>query len=80
MPCCPTTPILFVNTAISVVQYTPLMQQQYGPTPRVYIYYRDPDTGTYMQSSWFTFTAYSQVSQNITVDHGGPQTGFIVIR
>lgn len=78
MPCCPVTPIVFTDTAISVIPYTPIMQQQYGPTPRVYIWYRDAETDEYLQSSWFTFQAFG--NSNITVDHGGPQTGFIVIR
>ncbi len=78
MPCCPSTTVSFVNAANTVIPYTPLLQQQYGPTPRVYVWYRDDVTGEYLQSSFFTFTSYG--GGNIEVDHGGPQTGFVVIR
>lgn len=78
MPCCPTTPVQFVDEASTTIAYTPIMQEQYGPTPRVFVWYRDEVTGELVASSWFTLMKVQ--GGNIVVDHGGPSTGFIVIR
>lgn len=78
MRCCPGIETPFVNEAVSTVDYTPLMRQQFGQTPRVYVWYRNLDTGTYLQSSFFTLISFE--NNQVVVDHGGEQTGFIVIR
>jgi hypothetical protein len=55
------------------------MQQQYGPHPRVHVWYLDQDTGEYYLSNAFlTRTAF--VGGNIVIDHGGPAIGRVVIR
>lgn len=78
MPCCPNIPIQFVDEASTTIAYTPIMQAQFGPTPRVYAWYLDAETGEFLQSSWFTLMKVTDGS--IVVDHGGPATGFLVIR
>lgn len=76
--CCPSTPIGF-NEAITTINYTSLMQQQYGPTPRVHVWYRDPDTLEWYLSNAF-FTRIDFKDNVITIDHGGVQVGYAVIR
>lgn len=78
MRCCSSIPIEFFDAAITSIPYTPLMQAQYGPTPRVFIWYYDAITGEFLQSSFFTLITFS--GDVITVDHGGNSTGFVVIR
>jgi hypothetical protein len=77
MACCPSTIVSFQN-GVTEIPYTALMQQTYGPTPRVYIWYYDVVTGKWMQSSFFTLVSFKD--NIITIDHGGPQIGAAVIR
>lgn len=80
MVCCEPTRISFVNESSSTIQYTTQMQNTYGSKPRVFVYYYDDITGEFYQSNFFTVINYNITTQTITVDHGGPQTGFIIIR
>jgi hypothetical protein len=78
MPCCPTLQIPFNDAPTTTIAYTPPLQQQFGPTPRVYVWYYEPETGDFLQSSFFTLVSFAD--GNVVVDHGGPQSGIIVIR
>lgn len=79
MACCPQIETQFNNVSSSTIAYTSLMQQQFGNTPRVFVYYYDPDTDEYYLSNAF-FTRVAFVGGNILIDHGGPQSGYIVVR
>lgn len=77
--CCPTSQIPFSNAATSTVEYSIAMQQQYGATPKVQVWYFDPETGEfYLSNSFFTRVAFED--NQIRIDHGGPASGYIVIR
>lgn len=76
--CCPSESMVF-NEAITTINYTLLMQQQYGPHPRVHVWYYDPETEEwYLSNAFFTRIAFE--NNVITIDHGGIQLGYAVIR
>lgn len=77
--CCSQNTIPFTGQAITTISYNSSFQDSYGPTPHVHIYYLDTETGEFYLSNAF-FTRPSFKNNIITVDHGGPQTGYIVIR
>lgn len=54
------------------------MVDRYGPIPRVFTYYHDPVTDEFLLSNFFTLNKFINGNQ-IVVDHGGPNTGIIVV-
>ena len=78
MACCAPTIVPFANVSSSTVAYTIPLQQKYGSNPKVFVYYQDPETGEYYISPFFTRMAF--VDGSIEIDHGGENTGLIVIR
>lgn len=55
-------------TAVSTIPYTPSMQANYGPVPKVDVYYRDENM------NWTSAGIFTQVQfdgNTILVDHGG---------
>jgi len=79
MSCCPQIQLPFSNVSSSTITYTATMQQQFGNTPRVFVYYYDPVNGEFYLSNAF-FTRVGYAGGTINIDHGGPQRGYIVIR
>jgi hypothetical protein len=77
--CCPQIEVSFTNESSTTIAYTALMQQQFGNTPRVFVWYYDSEADEYYLSNAF-FTRVAFVGGNVIVDHGGPNTGFVVIR
>ena len=78
--CCPPTRIEFFNEAITTIAYSPSMRAQYGSEPRIFVYYVDPITNElYLSNSFLTTIHFNTATNVITVDHGGPNSGIIVI-
>lgn len=76
--CCPATVIPFANVAQSVINYTQEMRDKYSFPPKVYVYYFDPVTNEYIMSV-LPLTSMRWNGTTLTIDHGGPQSGRIVI-
>lgn len=76
--CCIPTIIPFANAAQSVINYTQVMRDKYSFPPKVYVYYFDPVTSEYIMSV-LPLTSMRWVGSILTIDHGGPQSGRIVI-
>lgn len=74
MTCC--SPMIFpFNEAITTINYNSFMVEQFGNKPNVQVYYRE---GTeYALSDDFNQVRFD--GANITVDHGGSNTGFVKI-
>lgn len=77
MPCCAPTIFPFTNATDSTIAYSAPLQQLYGSQPKVFVLYRDADTGEYVVASWFTRIEFG--GGEIRVDHGGPQNGIVVV-
>lgn len=77
MPCCPQSTFPFSNATESVIEYGPVLQAAYGSMPDVFVLYRDPDTGEFLVAPWYSRIEFS--GGQLRVDHGGPQTGSVVI-
>jgi len=77
MACCTPATFSFTNAASSTIDYGPGLLAQYGSQPRVFVLYRDADTGEYVVASWFTRIEFT--GSAVEVDHGGPQSGLVVI-
>lgn len=78
MSCCSPTIVPFFNAASTTVSYGPSMLLQYGQAPNVSVTYWD---GTQYVMAGIT-TQVKLVGfpvTQISVDHGGPATGFIKI-
>lgn len=75
--CCVPERFQFNNASITSITYTDAMRDKYGIQPKVFVYYYDPVTGEYYLSPFFTVMKFD--GSTITVDHGGPNTGFVVV-
>ena len=75
--CCIPTKVQFINADTTTIVYTQAMRDSYGTQPRVFVYYYDSTTGEFYQSTFFTVMHFD--GNNITVDHGGNSSGFIVV-
>jgi len=78
MSCCPSNIVPFFDVATSVIPYA----GQFGPEPKVSLYYRDPDTGQWYTVNAFMGTSvhFDPVLSEILIDHGGILTGFVKIQ
>lgn len=76
--CCAPTIIQFANVSQTVVNYTQEMRDRYSFPPKVYAYYRDDVTGEYIMSV-LPLTSMRFSGNTLTVDHGGPAIGRLVI-
>lgn len=76
--CCVPTQVQFNNATSTSIIYNAAMLDRYGPIPRLFTYYFDPATGEFLLSNFFTVNKFINGNQ-IVVDHGGPQTGIIVV-
>lgn len=75
MTCCSPTIVPFGNQTQTLINYNAAMLENYGSEPNVQVYYR---VGTeYQLSDDFNQVSFDGV--NITVDHGGSNTGFVKI-
>jgi hypothetical protein len=77
MPCCAPSVFAFNNAEFSTIEYGPALQAQHSSTPKVFVLYRDSETGEYTVAPWFTRIEFS--AGQVRVDHGGPQSGILVI-
>lgn len=75
--CCQQTKIPFNNADTTTIVYDDVMRSKYGIQPRVFVWYYDSDNGEFYLSTFFTVMKY--ISGNIVVDHGGPNTGFVIV-
>lgn len=75
--CCIPTQISFANATSTSVIYDDVMRNKYGSQPRVFVYYHDPDTGEFYLSSFFTVMKFN--GSSINIDHGGPNSGLVVV-
>lgn len=76
--CCVPTQVQFVNATSTSVIFDDAMRDKYGVQPRVFVYYYDPVTGEFYLSPFFTVMKFD--GNTITVDHGGPSSGIIIIK
>lgn len=76
--CCVPTQVQFINASSTSITYDDVMRDKYGIQPRVFVYYHDPVTGEFYRSSFFTVMKFD--GSTITVDHGGPNSGVVVIK
>jgi hypothetical protein len=76
--CCTPTVVKFANVSQTIVNYTQDMRDRYAFPPKVYAYYRDTVTGEYVLSV-LPLTSMRFSGDVLTVDHGGPQSGRLVI-
>lgn len=75
MSCCPAILNSFVNESITTIPYTNELRSIYGTRPFVQVVYRN-DEGEYQVAN----VGITIAGGNITVDHGGPMTGLIILR
>lgn len=75
MSCCEPTIENFFNQSTTTIPYPAFMQEQYGAKPNVEVYYKDG--AEYVLSNDMNRVEFD--GSTITVDHGGPNTGFIKI-
>ena len=76
--CCTPTVIPFANVSQSVVNYTQDMRDKYSFPPKVFVWYFDINTGEYVLSV-LPFTSMRWNGSVLTVDHGGPASGRLII-
>lgn len=76
--CCVPTQIEFANATITTITYDQAMIDKYGTQPRVFVYYYDAVTGEFYLSPFFTVMKFD--GSTITVDHGGPSSGFVIVK
>lgn len=75
MNCCVPTIQSFLNQSTTIIPYSAFMIEQYGAKPNVQVYYKE---GTeYALSNDMNRVAFD--GSTITIDHGGPNTGFVKI-
>lgn len=75
MTCCAPTIVPFGNETETVINYNAAMLENYGAKPNVQVFYKQ---GTeYALSDDMNQVRFDGV--NITVDHGGSNTGFVKI-
>lgn len=75
--CCVPTEFIFSNASSTTIAYDDVLRAKYGSKPRVNVYYFDPVTNELYLSPFFTVVKF--ISNNIIVDHGGPNSGIISI-
>lgn len=75
--CCVPTQVTFINASSTSITYDSVMRDKYGIQPRVFVYYHDPVTATFYLSPFFTVMKFD--GNTITIDHGGPSSGLVVI-
>jgi len=75
--CCQQTKIQFNNADSTTIVYDAVMRAKYGVQPRVFVWYYDTVTEEFYLSNFFTVMKYD--GSDIVVDHGGPNTGFIIV-
>lgn len=76
--CCIPTQVQFANASTTSITYDQTMRDKYGVQPRVYVYYHDPVDGSFYHSPFFTHVTFNGTT--IVVDHGGPNSGIVVVR
>lgn len=76
--CCIATQFDFAFATSTTITYDQAMKDKYGSQPRVFVYYYDDVTGEFYQSPWFTVMKFD--GNTITVDHGGPMSGFVIVK
>lgn len=76
--CCIPTQVQFINASSTSITYDAVMRDKYGIQPRVFVYYYDSVTGEFYLSPFFTVMKFD--GSTITVDHGGPNTGVVVVK
>lgn len=79
MSCCNPLTVPFFNVSQTVIEYSSSLRALYGDAPRISVYYQDNDliyhaAGIMTQIKFDTFPV-----NTITVDHGGPAKGKIII-
>lgn len=77
MPCCSQSVFPFSNAETSTIEYGPALHAAHGSIPKVFVLYRDPDTGEFLVAPWYTRIEFS--GGQVRVDHGGVATGQVVI-
>jgi hypothetical protein len=77
MACCSPSVFAFTNADSSTIEYGPALQASHGYQPKVFVLYRDSGTGEYTVAPWFTRIEFG--GGQVRVDHGGPNTGLVVI-
>lgn len=75
MSCCPYIQQSFVNQSTVIIPYGAIQKELYGEQPNVQVYYRDGLT--YRLSD--DMNEVKVTPSQVTVDLGGPATGFIKI-
>lgn len=76
--CCAPTIIPFANVTQTIVNYTQDMRDKYAFPPKVYAYYFDISTNEYVMSV-LPLTSMRWSGNVLTIDHGGPNSGRVVI-
>ena len=76
--CCTPTIINFANATQTVVNYTQEMRDKYAFPPKVFAYYFDTVTGEFVLSV-LPLTSMRFSGNTLTVDHGGPNSGRLII-
>lgn len=76
--CCPSTEVVFSNATTTQITYDQVMKDKYGSQPHVFVYYYDPVTTELYLSPFFTVMKFNGTT--ITIDHGGPNSGIVVIK
>jgi hypothetical protein len=76
--CCTPTIIQFANETQTIINYTQEMRDKYAFPPKVYVYYFDPVSLEYVLSV-LPLTSMRWNGDTLTIDHGGPQSGRVVI-
>jgi hypothetical protein len=76
--CCAPTEVEFINASSTSIAYDAAMRAKYGVQPRVFVYYYDSVSGEFYLSPFFTVMKFD--GSTITVDHGGPNTGIVVVK
>ena len=74
---CEPTQVQFNNASTTVIPYTQSLRDKYGIQPKVFTWYVDTVNGGLYMSPFFTVMNFD--GNTITVDHGGPNTGIVVV-
>lgn len=80
MSCCTPTIVPFSNVATSSISYPAALQIAHGAIPRVQVIYYNEETGDFDLSIDATKVALVGTPVNeIFIDHGGPNSGYVKI-
>lgn len=75
--CCTPSQFTFANASNTSILYDVAMRNKYGTQPKVFVWYYDAEIDEYYLSTFLTVIKFN--GTNIDIDHGGPNSGIVIV-